>query len=109
VQYRGSSVCEPGPISKIVAEERSDPESLEAAVAAAVQFLSGKRKSVLLVASELRAPAAEKQAIELAETLGPAITVMVAAKSFFPEDHPQFAGIYWGEVSTDQARDRRLV
>jgi pyruvate decarboxylase len=30
---------------------------------------------------------------------------MAAAKSFFPEDHPQFAGIYWGEVSTDQARE----
>jgi pyruvate decarboxylase len=30
---------------------------------------------------------------------------MAASKSFFPEDHPQFAGIYWGEVSTDRARE----
>jgi indolepyruvate decarboxylase len=28
---------------------------------------------------------------------------MAAAKSFFPEDHPQFAGIYWGEVSAPGA------
>ena len=25
---------------------------------------------------------------------------MPNAKGFFPEDHPQYAGIYWGEVST---------
>ena len=30
---------------------------------------------------------------------------MAAAKSFFPEDHPQFAGIYWGEVSAPGARE----
>jgi pyruvate decarboxylase len=39
------------------------------------------------------------------EALGCAVTVMAAAKSFFPEDHPQFAGIYLGEVSTRQARE----
>jgi len=30
---------------------------------------------------------------------------MPAAKSFFPEDHAQFAGIYWGEISTPGARE----
>ena len=25
---------------------------------------------------------------------------MPNAKGFFPEDHPQYVGIYWGEVST---------
>src|SRR6516162_8270888 len=30
---------------------------------------------------------------------------MAAAKSFFPEDHPQFAGIYWGEISAPGARE----
>jgi pyruvate decarboxylase len=95
----------PGPISNIVAEEPSDRESLEAAIAAAVEFLRSKRKPVLLIGSKLRAARAEKQAIELAEALGCAVTVMAAAKSFFPEDHPQFAGIYWGEVSSHQARE----
>ena len=41
----------------------------------------------------------------MAEALGCAVTVMAAAKSFFPEDHPQFAGIYWGEISTPGARE----
>jgi pyruvate decarboxylase len=83
----------------------SDPETLDAALAAAAAFLDGKQKPILLIGSKLRAARAEKQAIELAEALGCAVTVMAAAKSFFPEDHPQFAGIYWGEVSSPGARE----
>jgi pyruvate decarboxylase len=101
-----SAPCdEPGPISAILGEEPSDPETLRAAIAAAAEFLQSKQKPILLIGSKLRAGGAEKQAIELAEALGCAVTVMAAAKSFFPEDHPQFAGIYWGEVSAPGARE----
>ena len=34
-----------------------------------------------------------------------AVAVMAAAKSFFPEDHPQFVGVYWGEVSSPGTRE----
>ena len=95
----------PGPISAILGEEPSDHESLEAAIAAAVEFLQDKQKPIILIGSKLRSAGAEKQAIELAEALGCAVTVMAAAKSFFPEQHPQFAGIYWGEVSAPGARE----
>jgi pyruvate decarboxylase len=95
----------PGPISAVITDVASDPETLEAAIATAATFLEGKRKPILLIGSKLRAAGAEKQAIELAEALGCAVTVMAAAKSFFPEDHPQFAGIYWGEVSSPGARE----
>jgi pyruvate decarboxylase len=95
----------PGPISAILSDEPSDPETLRAAIAAAAEFLQGKQKPILLIGSKLRAAGAEKQAIELAEALGCAVVVMAAAKSFFPEDHPQFAGIYWGEVSAPGARE----
>ncbi len=101
----GAPCAAPGPISAVVAETPSDAESLEAAVAAAIEFLKDKQKPVLLVGSKLRAAGAESQAIELAEALGCAVTVMAAAKSFFPEDHPQFAGIYWGEISSPGARE----
>ena len=77
----------PGPISAILGEEPSDPETLRAAIAAAAEFLQGKHKPILLIGSKLRAAGAEKQAIELAEALGCAVVVMAAAKSFFPEDH----------------------
>ena len=95
----------PGPVSAVLGEEPSDPETLRAAIAAAAEFLQGKQKPILLIGSKLRAAGAEKQAIELAEALGCAVTVMAAGKSFFPEDHPQFAGIYWGEVSAPGARE----
>jgi pyruvate decarboxylase len=95
----------PGPVGALIAEEPSDAESLEGAIAAASNFLQGKQKPVLLIGSKLRAARAEKQAIELADALGCAVTVMAAAKSFFPEDHPQFAGIYWGEISSPGARE----
>src|SRR6201998_3702387 len=94
----------PGPVSAVVAEEPSDAETLQAAIAAAAKFLQGKQKPVLLIGSKRRAAGAEKQAMELADALGCAVTVMAAAKSFFPEDHPQFAGIYWGEVGSPAAR-----
>ena len=95
----------PGPISNVVGEEPGDPESLDAAIATAAEFLRSKRKPAMLIGSKLRAAGAEKQAIELAEALGCAVTVMAAAKSFFPENHPQFSGIYLGEVSSRQARE----
>jgi len=95
----------PGPVSAILSEEPSDPETLRAAIGAAAEFLQGKQKPILLIGSKLRAAGAEKQAIELAEALGCAVVVMAAAKSFFPEAHAQFAGIYWGEVSAPGARE----
>jgi indolepyruvate decarboxylase len=95
----------PGPVSALIAEEPSDAATLEAAIAAAAKFLHDKQKPVLLIGSKLRAAGAEKQAVELADALGCAVTVMAAAKGFFPEDHPQFAGIYWGEISAPGARE----
>jgi pyruvate decarboxylase len=95
----------PGPVSSILSDVPSDPETLRAAIAVAAEFLQAKRKPILLIGSKLRAAGAERQAIEFAEALGCAVTVMAAAKSFFPEDHPQFAGIYWGEVSAPGARE----
>lgn len=90
----------PGPVSAILAEQVSDPASLAAAVSAAARYLSEKKKPILLIGSKLRAAGAEKEVIALAEALGCSVAVMAAAKSFFPEDHPQFIGIYWGEISS---------
>lgn len=32
--------------------------------------------------------------------MGCAVTIMAAAKGFFPEDHPAYRGVYWGNVSS---------
>lgn len=101
----GAPCAAPGPISAVINREPSDSETLDAAVAAAADFLRTKQKPVLLIGSKLRAAGAEKEAVQLAEALGCSVAVMAAAKSFFPEDHPQFAGIYWGEISSPGARE----
>lgn len=95
-----ASCAAPGPISAIIDEEPSDAASLKAAVTAATEFLCSKKKPVLLIGSKVRAAGAEKEVIEVANALGCSVAVMAAAKSFFPEDHPQFIGIYWGEISS---------
>jgi len=101
-----SALCAaPGPISAVVTENPSDQQTLDAAVEAAAAFLRGKQKPVILIGSKLRAAGAEKAAIDFAEAVGCSVTVMAAAKSFFPEDHPQFTGIYWGEISAPGARE----
>ena len=87
-------------MSAIINEAPSDAETLAAAVSAAAEFLHGKEKPVLLIGSQLRAAKAEKEAIELAEALGCSVAVMAAAKSFFPEEHLQYVGTYWGEISS---------
>jgi pyruvate decarboxylase len=101
----GARCAAPGPVSAVIDGEPSDRASLEAAVDAAAQWLRTKRKPVMVIGSKLRAAGAEQEAVRLAEALGCAVTVMAAAKSFFPEDHPQFAGIYWGEISTPGVRE----
>ena len=97
--------ADPGPISAVLATQPSDPASLEAAVTAALEFLKDKKKPVILIGSRLRAAQAEQQAIAFAEALGCAVVVMAAAKGCFPEAHPQYAGIYLGEVSSPASRE----
>ena len=95
----------PGPVSALMRPEPSDQESLQAAVNAAAQFIGSKLKPVIVIGTKLRAAGAEKEAVALADAIGCSVVVMAAAKSYFPETHPQFVGVYWGEVSTAGARE----
>ncbi len=101
----GAPCAAPGPASGLLARVSSDGATLEAAVAAAANFINGRKKPVILIGPKLRAAKAESAALALAEALGCPVAVMAAAKSFFPESHPQFAGIYWGEISSPATRE----
>jgi pyruvate decarboxylase/indolepyruvate decarboxylase len=74
------------------------------AVARAGELLQQAKKPILLAGVHLRAYGAIDAFRELAEALGCAVAVMPNAKGFFPEDHPQYVGIYWGEVSSPQCQ-----
>jgi pyruvate decarboxylase len=78
----------------------TDAETLVAAVEAANVFLQKSQRPILLVGPLVRAACAESDVVKLAEALGCGVAVMAAAKSFFPENHPQFVGVYWGKISS---------
>ncbi|MBO1361965.1 alpha-keto acid decarboxylase family protein [Acetobacter sacchari] len=101
----GAPCVRPGPVSSLLAEATPDRVSLDAAVKAAGEFLSAREKVVILVGSRVRTLGSLEPIVALAERVGCAVTVMGAAKSFFPEDHPLFRGVYWGEISTMGAQE----
>ena len=96
----GAMCSRPGPISAVVDPVLSDETSLAAAIDCAVQYLRGKQKPIILVGPKLRRAGAETELLRLAEAMGCAVAVQPAAKGFFPEDHKQFTGVFWGQVST---------
>lgn len=95
----------PGPVSSLFPKPSIDEASLKAAVKASVSLLEKAQRVVILVGTKLRAADALDEAIDLADRLGCAVTIMAAAKSFFPEDHPGFRGLFWGEVSAPGAKE----
>jgi pyruvate decarboxylase len=101
--------AEPAPLEATLASTMlswlpTNPRALTAAVDRAGKLLENAKKPILLAGVHLRSYGAINAFRELAEALGCAVAVMPNAKGFFPEDHPQYAGIYWGEVSTPQCQ-----
>jgi TPP-dependent 2-oxoacid decarboxylase len=96
---------EPAPIDTLLAStmlswQPTSARALSAALGRAGELIDKAKKPILLAGAHLRSYGAIDAFRELAEALGAAVAVMPNAKGFFPEDHPQYAGIYWGEVST---------
>ncbi|MCO6159513.1 alpha-keto acid decarboxylase family protein [Asaia lannensis] len=94
----------PGPITALLAPE-SDATSLNAALDRTIAWLADKKDVVVLVGSRIRAAHAQKAAEHLAGHTSWPVAIMAAAKSFFPETHPSFRGLYWGEVSDPGVQD----
>ncbi|NHN86770.1 pyruvate decarboxylase [Acetobacter musti] len=95
----------PGPISAVISEPASDPQTLDAAIKAVSAFIESKAKPAILIGSKLRAAGAEDAAIRLADALGSVVATMGASKSFFPEDHANYIGTFWGSASSPKVSD----
>jgi pyruvate decarboxylase len=91
---------QPGPYESIVFPEESNSRALAAAVDRATAMLADAKRPILLAGAHLRSYGAVDAFRDLAEGLGCAVAVMADAKGFFPEDHPQYIGIYWGPTSS---------
>ena len=92
--------AEPPPFETVSTSEPSNASALAAAVNASATLLDGARRPLVLAGPLLRPYGAIDAFRGLAEALGCAVAVMPSAKGFFPENHPQFIGVYWGGVSS---------
>ena len=90
----------PGPASTLFEKPQSDAASLKAAVEAAAEFLENAVRPALLGGPKLRSFEATEGFKALAKAVGCAVAVMPSAKSFFPQEHPQYIGIYLGASSS---------
>nr|WP_243443985.1 thiamine pyrophosphate-binding protein [Asaia prunellae] len=91
---------EPGPVEALLSRRPSAGKTLDRAIATTLDFLSEREQVVILIGSKLRAAHGLDAAVKLADRMGCAVTIMAAAKGFFPEDHPAYRGVYWGNVSS---------
>jgi Pyruvate decarboxylase and related thiamine pyrophosphate-requiring enzymes len=91
---------DPVPFETLFKSPASDPNVLQTAVDSAVNEINNADNPILIAGPNLRAYCGIDAFKELAESLGCAVAVQPSAKGFFPENHPQFIGIYWGSVSS---------
>jgi pyruvate decarboxylase len=91
---------DPGPFEPLAVYDESNSNALYEAVEHASTLLADAKKPLMLAGAELRSFGAIDAFRELAEALGCAVAVMPNAKGLFPEDHPQYIGVYWGDVSS---------
>ncbi len=84
---------------------KSDPASLDAAVRAAEQFIGKAIRPVMLAGPKLRSHGGIEEFRRLTEAVGCGVAVMPSAKSFFPEQHRQYIGIYLGAAGSPGCAD----
>lgn len=81
------------------ASKCSDSSSLKAAVEDAASMLNRATKPVLIYGSKIRPCNAMQSVSDLSLATHYALAAMPDAKGFISETHPNFIGIYWGQVS----------
>jgi indolepyruvate decarboxylase len=74
----------------------ADPEAVEEAAEEIVARLAAAKAPVLMAGEELHRFQLTPRAVALAERLGIPVVSSFMGRGAFPEDHPQFAGTYFG-------------
>jgi len=78
----------------------SDPKALKDAVAHAANMLNSVQKPTLIAGVKLRSSGALDAFKKLADKSKYAVATMPNAKGMFPEEHKNYLGTYWGQVSS---------
>ncbi len=95
----GLQIHEPQ-LFKFTKNTKSNPEALSEAVESTATILNSAPKPILVAGVKLRPWEALDSFKTLAEKSGYAVATMPNAKGYFPEDHPNYIGTYWGPVSS---------
>ena len=85
--------------------KETDTETLNEAIAEALEMLQGAKSPVLLACVEVHRFGLQEKVIALAEKLGIPVCSTMLGKSVFPEGHPQYVGIYNGEAGDPYVRN----
>src|SRR5262249_50085997 len=84
--------------------ERSNPSTLRAAVAEAVEMINNARKPAILADVEVHRFGLQDQVLQLVERTRIPVAATVLGKSVIGEQHPLYLGIYEGAMGRDNVR-----
>lgn len=85
----------------LLSAKQTDPEALTEALAEAIALLSQAKSPIMVIGVEVHRFGMEAQAVHLAERLGIPVCSTMLGKSAFPENHPQYIGVYNGAVGSE--------
>ena len=83
----------------------TDAATLAEAIAETLEMLTLAKSPVILVGVEVHRFGLQQKVLTLAERLGVPVCSTMLGKSFFPEGHPQYIGIYNGEAGDPYIRN----
>jgi indolepyruvate decarboxylase len=84
--------------------ERSDPQSLQAALAEAGAMINRARKPVLLADVEVHRFGLQNELVKLAEKTNIPVAATLLGKSVIGEQHPFYLGVYEGAMGREDVR-----
>jgi len=99
VNQRGSVSYRPS-----TGESASEPETLNAALAAAIDFINQSQNPIILAGAELQRFGYQDKLIRLAEAKQIPVVTSILGKSVMPEAHPLYVGLYGGAMGRDEVR-----
>jgi indolepyruvate decarboxylase len=83
----------------------TNPGAVEEAAAEILRKLAQARRPVLVVGVEVHRQRLAAPVVRLAEALGLSVVSTFMGRGTFPDDHPQYAGVYLGPASAPGVRE----
>jgi TPP-dependent 2-oxoacid decarboxylase len=92
------------PIKLVLGSRRARTPALEEAMEEVASMYEWSRAPVIYAGVEIMRLNLRKKLIALSEKLNLPVVTSIEGKAVFPEDHPNFIGIYMGRAGDEAAR-----